>query len=90
MPIRNKRYHSTGFSNVRDGPLFFYWGGGGPILVSQHTIFLAIQQLQTIFFSLLLFVRTIFLIKKFMNFAQKILFMLLLIPALGIDQSDSS
>ena len=52
----------------RDGPLFFYQGV--PILVRQHTIFLVIQQLQTIF-SLFLFVRTNFLTRKFMNFYTK-------------------
>ena len=57
---------------LRDGPLLFYCVS---ILVSQHTIFLAIQQFQTIF-PLFLFVLTSFLIKKFYEFLHKKFFFL--------------
>ena len=53
-----------------DRPLFLYREGGVPILVSQHTIFLAIQQLQTIFFSLFIRANN-FLTKKLYEFLHK-------------------
>ena len=51
--------------NVRDGPLFFYWGGSH-FGKAAHNFFSGIQQFQTIFFSLSIRVNNLFN-KKFIN-----------------------
>ena len=62
--------YSAGLSFLKWKDHYFSTGGGGPILISHHTIFLAIQQFQTIFF-LFLLMPTIFLNKNFVNFCTK-------------------
>ena len=46
----------------------YFSTGGVPILISQHTIFFSHSAASNNFFSLVLFMRTIFLTKKISNF----------------------